>query len=354
MKRILAINPGATSTKFAIFDDEQLVFKKIVEHRGAELKQFEQVFDQRQYRTKLILDALKEADISLSSLNAVAGRGGILKPLTGGTYAVNDKMLEDLEKAERAEHPSNLGGVLAYNIANPLGIPAFIVDPVSVDELEPVARISGSPEFERVSECHALNMKAVARKVAKSLGKKYSEFNVVVAHLGSGVSLSVQSGGKMIDISNGGDEGAFAPDRCGGVPVRKLVKLCYSGKYTFKELNDKIYGSGGIYAYLGTKDIRQVENLADDGNEKAKLLLEALCYQVAKEIGSLATVVSGQVERIILTGGMAYSKRIVENITKRVQSIASVVIIPGEEELESLATGALRVIQGEETARIYL
>jgi butyrate kinase len=353
MNKILAINPGATSTKFAVFDDELLIFKKVVEHQGSELQQFDRVIDQRQYRTELILNALKEAGISLSSLNAVVGRGGILKPLIGGTYAVNSKMLEDLEKAERVEHPSNLGGVLAYNIAKAVGVPAFIVDPVSVDELEPVARISGSPEFERLSVCHALNMKAVARKVAKSFGEKYSEVNVVVAHLGSGVSLSVQSGGKMIDIADGREEGPFAPDRCGELPVSQLVNLCYSGKYTFKELKDRLYGSGGIYAYLGTKDIRVVEKLSDAGNEKAKILLAALCYQIAKEIGALATVVLGKVDHIILTGGMAYSKRIVDDITKRVQFIAPVVVIPGEEELESLAAGALRVIQGEETARVY-
>lgn len=353
MKRILAVNPGATSTKYAVFDDEKVILKKVVEHQGTALAAFTRVFDQCQYRSDLITDALKEANIPLASLQAVVGRGGLLKPMVGGTYAVNEKMLEDLKKAERGEHASNLGAAIAYNLADTLGIPAFIVDPVSVDELQPVARISGFPELERTSMCHALNMKAVARKVAADLGKRYDEVNVVVAHLGTGVSLSAHSGGKMIDIVDGKEEGAFAPDRCGGLPASQLVKLCYSGKYTFEELRGKLFGSGGLYAYLGTKDARDVEKLADAGNEQAELLLQALSYQVAKEIGSLATVLSGKVDRVILTGGIAYSKRIVTDISGRVGFIAPIVVIPGEEELESLTSGARRVLNGEEQARIY-
>jgi len=353
MKRVLAVNPGATSTKFAVFDDEKIVLKKVVEHQGAALQDFSRVIDQFQYRSDLIADALKEANIPLESLDAVVARGGLLKPMQGGTYAVNELMLADLKKAERGEHASNLGAVIADNIAKILGIPAFIVDPVAVDELQPVARISGFPDLERASMSHALNMKAVARKVAAELGMLYRDANLVVAHLGTGVSMSVHQGGKMIDIVDGKEEGAFSPDRCGGLPASQLVKLCYSGKYTYEEIKKKLFGSGGFYAYLGTKDARDLERLADEGDEKAELLLQAFCYQVAKDIGSLATVVKGKVDRIILTGGMAYSKRLVKDITDCVGFIAPVVVIPGEEELESLSTGAIRVLNGEEQAQVY-
>jgi len=353
MKRVLAINPGATSTKVAIFDDETVVLKKTVEHQGTELKGFATVFDQCRYRLDLILNALQEASIPLNSLSAIVARGGLLKPLAGGTYAVNEKMVEDLKKAERGEHASNLGAALAYTLAQDLQIPAYIVDPVSVDELEPVARVSGSPEFERISMAHALNMKAVARKVAVEIGKRYEDAALVIAHLGTGVSLSVHKNGRMIDVIDGKEEGPFAPDRCGGLPASQLVKLCYSGKYTYEELRKKIFGSGGFYGYLGTKDIRDVEKMAADGDAKAELLLEAFCYQVAKEIGALATVLKGQVDRIVLTGGIAYSQRVMNDITDRVKSLAPVVIVPGEEELGSLAEGALRVLRGEEQAKTY-
>lgn len=353
MKRVLAVNPGATSTKFAVFEDERLIIKKVVEHQGAALQGFARVVDQCQYRSDLITAGMAEAGIELSSLTAVVGRGGLLKPIDGGTYAVNETMLADLNKAERGEHASNLGAMIAYNIAQSLGIPAFIVDPVSVDELEPVARISGFPDLERVSMSHALNMKAVSRRVAGELGKWYQELNLIVAHLGTGVSLSVHRQGRMIDTVDGKEEGPFSPDRCGGLPASQLVKLCYSGKYNYDELKRKLFGAGGFYAYLGTRDVRDVEKLADQGDEKAKLLLQAFVYQVAKEIGALSTVLKGKLDRIILTGGMAYSQRIVADITERVGFLSPVTVIPGEEELESLAAGAMRVLNGEETAQIY-
>jgi len=353
VERILAINPGATSTKFAIFDGKTVLLKKTLEHQGTELKSFVRVFDQYPYRIELVRQELMAAGIPLESLDAIVGRGGLLKPLSGGTYRVNETMVNDMELAERGEHASNLGSVIAYELAEQLNIPAFIVDPVSVDELEPVARISGSPWFERVSMTHALNMKAVARKVAAEIGKKYDEANLVVAHLGTGVSLSAHSGGRMIDMVDGKDEGPFAPDRCGGVPCSQLVKLCYSGKYTEQEVRAGLFGSGGLYGYLGTKDIRQVKKMADEGNEKATLLLEALSYQVAKYISAMASVLKGKVDRIVLTGGMAYASYLVEAIAERVDFIAPIVVVPGEEELESLAAGALRVLRGEEEPHIY-
>lgn len=354
MERILAINPGATSTKFAIYDGEKLVFARTAEHTAQELKPFVHVFDQFQYRLSLIKDALEEASIPLTTLNAVVGRGGLLKPLAGGTYAINEQMVEDLKKAERGEHASNLGAVMAAQLAAKLGIPAFIVDPVSVDEMEAVARISGLPDLERVSLSHALNMKAVARKVAKDMGRRYEDVNLVVAHLGSGVSVAPHRRGRMIDVNNAKEEGPFSPDRCGGLPAGLLVKLCFSGKYDYKALQDKMLGTGGIYAYLGTKDIREVEKMAAAGSGQAELLLQAMAYQVAKEIGAMSAVLAGMVDKIVLTGGIAHSAKIVNAITDRIKFIAPVIVVPGEEELESLAGGALRVLRGEEQAQIYL
>ena len=353
MKRILAINPGATSTKYAVFEDEKVLLKKTVEHQGEELKKFTRVFDQYHYRLAIITDALIEANIPLASLHAVVGRGGLLKPLLGGVYNVSPAMIDDLEKAERGEHASNLGAVMAYDLAKDLGIPAFIVDPVSVDEMEPEARISGVPDLPRISMSHALNSKAVAHKVAKDMGKRYNELNFIVVHMGSGISVSPHKKGRMIDVSNAKEEGPFSPDRCGGAPTQLLVKLCYSGKYTEKELMNRIMGSGGMYAYLGTKDIREAELRATNGDQEAELILGAMAYQIAKEIGAMAAALAGDVDQIIFTGGIAYSHRMVDLIAKRVRFIAPIVVVPGEEELESLVQGAIRVLTGEEEAQSY-
>lgn len=351
--RILAINPGATSTKIAVYEEETLLFKKTVEHSAKDLEKYTKIFDQYQYRLGLVLDALKEENTQLDTLRAVVGRGGLLKPLAGGTYGVNEKMIDDLKKAEQGEHASNLGAVMASNLASQLNIPAFIVDPVSVDEMEPVAKISGLADLKRISLSHALNMKAVARKVAKDMGKKYEEVNFVVVHLGTGVSVTPHKRGKMIDVNNAKAEGPFSPDRCGGLPADQLMKLCFSGKYTYEEMKEKLSSKGGLYSYFGTMDVREVEEMANNGNQQADVVLDALAYQVAKEIGAMSAVLMGEVDRIILTGGIAYSKRIVEDIIKRVKFIAPVEVVPGEEELESLAFGALRVIRGEEKGSIY-
>ena len=353
MNRILAINPGATSTKIAVFDDEQMVIKKTVEHSVEGLQHYNRVFEQFADRLSLILAVLKENDIPLASLDAVVGRGGLLKPLAGGTYAVNERMIEALKKAERGEHASNLGAVIAYDLAHKMNIPAFIVDPVSVDELEPVARVSGLPGLDRISLSHALNMKAVARQTAEKLEKRYEELNLIVAHLGTGISVSAHQNGRMIDVNNARDEGPFSPDRCGSLPATQLVKLCYSDRYTHKEMLDQITKDGGLFAYLGTKDLREAIEMAEAGNQQAALLLEAMPYQIAKEIGALAAVLEGKVDAVILTGGIAYSAFIVERITRRIRFIAPVIVLPGEEELGSLAMGALRVLRGEECAKEY-
>ncbi|MCC5912359.1 MAG: butyrate kinase [Clostridiaceae bacterium] len=351
--KVLAINPGATSTKIAVYREKELFFKKTLEHSVQDLEKYDRIFDQYQYRLDLVLELLKEEGTSLETLVAIVGRGGLLKPLAGGTYQVDEKMVEDLKTAQQGEHASNLGAVMAYNLAEQLNIPAFIVDPVSVDEMEPVARISGLADLKRISLSHALNMKAVARKVAKDMGKEYEDVNFVVVHLGTGVSVTPHKKGKMIDVNNAKAEGPFSPDRCGGLPADQLVKLCFSGKYTYEELKEKLSNKGGFYSYFGTKDAREVEVMAESGNEEANIVLDALAYQVAKEIGAMATVLMGEVDKIILTGGIAYSKRIVNDIIKRAGYIAPVEVMPGEEELESLAFGALRVIQGEEKAAVY-
>ncbi|GBG56633.1 putative butyrate kinase [Sporomusaceae bacterium FL31] len=350
---ILVINPGATSTKFAVFNGETQLLKKTIQHSVSDLQNFIQIFDQYHYRLELILTSLREEGVALDSLKAVVGRGGILKPLSGGTYQINTQMVADLKLAERGEHASNLGAVMAFDIAEKLKIASYIVDPVSVDEMTAVARFSGMPELPRISLSHALNMKAVARKAAQQLGRRYEEVHFIVVHLGTGISVSPHKNGLMIDVNNAMEEGPFSPDRSGGLPASQLVRLCYSGQYSYQELKRKINGQGGVYAYLGTRDMREVEALADQGNKLAAETLEAFCYQVAKEIGAMATVLEGQVDRIILTGGMAFSGKIVAQISKRVQFIAPILVIPGEEELESLALGALRVLRGEEEVRNY-
>lgn len=350
---LLVINPGATSTKFAVYAGEQLLFKKNVEHSPADLEAFSNVADQHEYRLQLIYQELAGNGIEKEQLQAVVARGGLLKPLTGGTYRVNEAMVRDLQQALRGEHASNLGAIIAHDVAQSLHIPAFIVDPVSVDEMEPVARISGLPDLPRISLSHALNMKAVARKVAKQAGKSYEEMNMIVVHLGTGISVTPHKKGRMVDVNNAKEEGPFSPDRCGGLPAGQLAKLCFSGKYTYQEIKEKLSNKGGMYAYLGTTDIRQAIAMADNQNEQAALILEALSYQVAKEIGGMAAVLAGEVEYIVLTGGIAYSERIVEAIKKRVQFIAPIIVMPGEEELEALAFGALRVLRQEEAAKEY-
>jgi butyrate kinase len=351
---ILVINPGATSTKFAVYEGENVRLKKTVEHSAQDTGRFCKIADQHQYRLELVLDEMGKAGINPQQLTAVVARGGLLKPLKGGTYRINKKMVEDLSQALRGEHASNLGAIIAFELENKLGIPSFIVDPVSVDEMEPEARLSGLPDLERVSLSHALNMKAVARKVAKEMGKKYEEVNFVVAHLGTGISVTPHRQGRMVDVNNAKEEGPFSPDRCGGVPAGQLVKLCFSGKYTFEQLKEKFSTKGGLYAYMGTTDIREVTGMADSGDDRAALILDAMAYQVVKEIGAMAAVLAGEVHRVILTGGIAYSERIVSYIRERVSFIAPVEVIPGEEELEALAFGALRVLRKEEPAQTYI
>jgi len=353
--RQLIINPGSTSTKIAVFEDEKSVFETTLRHSNEELAKFERVADQFEFRKKLIIDALKENNIALNSLNAAIGRGGLLKPIEGGTYAVNDKMVEDIKTNPRGEHASNLGALIARSIGDEADIPSYIVDPVVVDELEDVARICGHPAFERVSVWHALNQKAVARRAAaEKFGKKYEEMNFIVTHLGGGISVGAHKKGRVIDVNNAlNGEGPFTPERSGSLPAEQLVNVCFSGKYTEADIKKMIAGKGGLSALLGTNNAKEVSERAAAGDEKAKLIYEAMAYQVAKTIGEYAVVLDGKVDAILITGGIAYDKKFVEMIEKKVKFIAEVIVYPGEDELLALAQGGLRVLNIKEAAKEY-
>lgn len=352
--RLLTINPGSTSTKIAVFDNEDLVFEKTLRHSSEEIGQFEKISDQFEFRKKVIEESLNEGGVKISELDAVVGRGGLLKPIEGGTYSVNEKMIKDLSIGILGEHASNLGGIIAKEIGNQVNIPSYIVDPVVVDELNEVARISGIPEITRKSIFHALNQKAIARRAAKELDKEYDQCNFIVAHMGGGISVGAHKKGKVIDVANALDgEGPFSPERSGGLPVGDLVKMCFGGKYTEDEIKKRIKGNGGIVAYLDTNDVREVESLINSGDEKAKLVHKAMVYQVSKEIGSCATVLKGKVDAILLTGGIAYSQAITNMIKESVSFIAPVKVYPGEDEMIALAQGGIRVLSKEEEAKIY-
>jgi len=354
MFRMLIINPGSTSTKIAVYDDLNPVFVETLRHSAEELAPYSTIFDQYEFRKNVIIKAVEEKGIDLSTLNAVVGRGGLLKPIEGGTYAVNEKMLEDLKIGVQGQHASNLGGVIAYEIAKKYNIPSFIVDPVVVDEMHDVARISGMPEIERKSIFHALNQKAVAKRYAKEKGVRYEDLNLIVAHMGGGISVGAHKKGRVVDVNNALDgEGPFSPERSGGLPVGDLVKMCFSGKYTQDEIKKKITGKGGLVAYLGTNDGREVKKMMDEGNKQAELIYKAMAYQVAKEIGSCAAVLKGEVDAIILTGGLAYGEEYISWIKERISFIAPVVVYPGEDEMLALAEGGLRVLKGEEVAKEY-
>jgi butyrate kinase len=352
--KILAINPGSTSTKLSIFEDEKSVYNINIKHDSTEILRFEHIIDQYDFRMHAITQSLEKEKIDISSLDAVVGRGGMLKPIPGGTYYVNDAMMEYIKKAVRGEHASNLGCIIAHHIASQYGIPSFIVDPVAVDEMEDIARYTGMPEIKRDSLFHALNQKAVAMKAAKDLGKPYKELNLIIAHLGGGISVGVHKKGKVVDVNNALDgDGPMSPERSGTVPMGPLYKMVFSGKYTLKEIQRKNYGQGGLVAYLGTNDGREIHDRIVNGDEKAKFIFEVMCYQIAKEIGSCSTVLKGEIDAIILTGGLAYDEIAIQEISDRVKFIAPILIYPGEDEMEALALGALRVLKGEDTAKEY-
>lgn len=350
----LIINPGSTSTKIGVFEDENLLFEETLRHSTEEISQYATIVDQKDFRKKIITDLLASKDFDLKELNVIVGRGGMLKPIPGGTYAVTDALLEDLKKGVQGQHASNLGGILAREIADSIGVPSYIVDPVVVDELMPVARYSGVPELPRVSIFHALNQKAVAKRYAKEIGKPYESLRLIVVHMGGGVSVGAHENGKVVDVFNALDgDGAFSPERAGGVPSGELIKMCFSGKYSEKEVYGKIVGKGGFNAYLGTNDMREVTKMANEGNEKAVEAKEAFLLQVSKDIGSMACVLNGKVDQIIVTGGIAYGADVIAALKDRAEWIAPFTVYPGEDELLALAQGALRVLAGEEEAKEY-
>lgn len=350
----LIINPGSTSTKIGVFEDETLLFEETLRHSTEEIAQYASIVDQKDFRKQIILDLLDKKNFDIKSLQVVVGRGGMLKPIPGGTYAVSDELLHDLKIGVQGQHASNLGGILAREIGGSIGVPSFIVDPVVVDELIPIARYSGVPELPRTSVFHALNQKAVAKRFAKEQGKAYDSLNLIVVHMGGGVSVGAHEKGNVIDVFNALDgDGAFSPERAGAVPSGALVKLCYSGKYTEKEVYKKIVGGGGFNAYLNTNDMRDVEKMVEGGDKNAEEIRDAFIFQVAKNIGSMSCVLKGKVDQIIMTGGIAYDKQVIAGLKERVGFIAPVTVYPGEDELLALAQGALRVLNKEEAAKEY-
>lgn len=343
--KILVLNPGATSTKIAIFDDFTNVFELNIPHPGEEIRAFSSIPDQFEYRLSLVLSALKSSGIGLGELSCVIGRGGLLRHIPSGTYLINDRAVHDMLHPPYGEHASNLGILLAKKIGDDLGVPSYFCDPVSVDELTDVARVTGFLGMERQSFFHALNHKSVARKACGMLDTTYENANLIIVHMGGGVSVAAHQNGRVVDVYNVKDEGAFGMDRCGSLPVNAVIDLCYSGQYDKKQLKSMLGSRGGMTSYLGTGDLRQTERMIDDGNAEAALYFEALAYQLSKDIGSMFAVLCGKCDAIVFTGGMANSKRLIGRLSHYCASLAPFINLPGEAEMEALAAGAMRAFK---------
>jgi butyrate kinase len=352
---LLIINPGSTSTKFALYEEDTSIFELTLAHSTEDLADFKKITDQFHFRRDLIVWELGYRNTDLKRIAAVIGRGGLVKPIESGIYEVNDKMIEDLTTGILGQHASNLGGLIAHDIAATLpNAKAYIVDPVVVDELQPMARISGHPAIERVSIFHALNQKAVARAYASSINKKYEDLNLIVAHLGGGISVGAHRKGKVVDVNNALDgDGPFSPERSGSLPTGQFADLCFSGKYTYDDVKSMVTGKGGMVAYLGTNNYKEVSRMADEGNQKAALIREAASYQIGKEIGAMATVLGGKIDAIIITGGMAFQDYLVNQIKSMIHFLAPVVVYPGEDEIKSLAFNGLLALNGKIEAKTY-
>jgi butyrate kinase len=346
---ILAINPGSTSTKIAVYNGTEQLFLKNLKHSAEELAPFAKIADQYEFRKEIILKEVSDADFNLKEFKVIIGRGGLIKPVSSGVLEINEMMLEDLRQGREGQHASNLGGLIAYDIAQGIpGAKAVIADPVVVDELCDFARISGHPLMPRKSVFHALNQKAIARRYAKEVNKKYEELNLIGVHLGGGISVAAHQNGKVIDVNQALDgDGPFSPERSGTLPVNELIKVCFSGKYTEQEIKKMVVGAGGYVAYLGTNDAYQVECKAKEGDKKFEFIQEAMAYQISKEVGAMSTVLKGKIDAIFLTGGIAYSKPFVELLKERIEFIAPVHVYPGEDEMGALALNALMLIKGE-------
>ena len=350
--KVLVINPGATSTKVAVFEEEQELLKKSIVHTAQELEGFDRVIDQAEFRQRAVLEAVAEGGFRLEDFDAVCGRGGLYRPIPSGTYAVSDRVMQDVEQAPYGEHPSNLGAYLARRIGDLVGIPAFFVDPVCVDEMTEVAHVSGFAEFRRLSQFHALNQKSVGRKAARQLGKSYEEARLIVCHLGGGVSVAAHDHGRVVDVFNVKDEGAMGMDRGGGLPVNQLIDYCYVGR-SREEVKRTLGRRSGMLSYVGTTDFREICARVVSGDERFTAAYRALVYQLAKDIGAMAAVLHFEVDAIVYTGGMAYEQFFCDDITAYVGRLAPVLRFPGEEEMRALAEGALRVLHGEAQAETY-
>jgi butyrate kinase len=355
MFRILVINPGSTSTKLAIYEDEKEVLNQTVRHSAAELSGFEKITDQYKFRKGVIESFLSMNGYPVNSFSAIIGRGGLLRPIEGGVYEVNESMLLDLKAAKNGEHASNLGALIAYELAKTVQIDAYIADPVVVDEMMDIARISGHPDISRRSIFHALNQKAIARQLAEKIGKRYDDSHLIIVHMGGGISVGAHKDGKVIDVNNALDgDGPFTPERSGTVPLTGLIDLCFSGKYTYDEIKKMIKGKGGLVSYLGTNDAQEVQRMIKSGNNDAAIIYSAMAFQISKWIGKMSAALDFEVDAIGLTGGIAYDKEyIVPWIKERVSFIAPVYVFPGGDEERALALSALRVLRNEEKLRIY-
>lgn len=352
--KLLIINPGSTSTKIGVYEGEKELFEETLRHTNEEIKRYDTIYDQFEFRKEVILNVLKEKNFDIKTLSAIVGRGGMLRPVEGGTYAVNDAMVEDLKVGVQGPHASNLGGIIAKSIGDELSIPSFIVDPVVTDELADVARLSGVPELPRKSKFHALNQKAVAKRYGKESGQGYENLNLVVVHMGGGVSVGAHNHGKVVDVNNALDgDGPFSPERAGSVPIGDLVKMCFSGKYSEAEVYGKVVGKGGFVGYLNTNDVKGVIDKMEEGDKECESIYKAFVYQISKAIGEMSVVLEGKVDQIIFTGGIAYSPTLVPDLKAKVEWIAPVTVYPGEDELLALAQGAIRVLDGEEQAKVY-
>ena len=354
--RVLAINPGSTSTKISVFDDASPVFIETLRHDAAKIAEYEGIIEQYEFRKELVLNALKEHNISLESIEAVVGRGGLVRAISSGTYKINEKMLKDLKDPSiwGRIHASNLGAFIASAIAEENGVPAFIVDPVTVDEFEDIARISGCPQIQRQSLLHALNLRYCGITVAEQLGKNFDETNLIGVHMGGGISVAAIKNGKMVDVNNAVlGMGPFSPQRAGALPIGDLLEMAFSGKYSHKDLVSMFTKTGGLIAYLGTDHGGDVIKKIKGGDEKAKLVFDAMLYQISKEIGACATVLKGKVDAIFLTGGLVYNKYVVDALKERTSFIANSFVIPGEKEMEALTQGSVRVLKGIEEVKEY-
>lgn len=351
---ILAINPGSTSTKIALYRNETEILKTTVRHSTEELNAYPDLPSQLPLREEAIRSVLRQAGEGLAELSAVVGRGGLIRPVPGGTYLVEEAMLEDLRAGVLGEHASNLGGILAQDIAGPLGVPAYIVDPVVVDELQDTARPAGTPGIERTSIFHALNHKAVARRYADEQGLRYEDLNLIVTHLGGGITVGAHRRGRVVDVNDGlNGEGPFSPERAGGLPALKVVTLCFAPGADERQIRKSIKGNGGLAGYLGTNDAQEVGRRIDAGDSQAELIYRSMAYQVAKEIGAMAVVLRGEIDAVLLTGGLAWDRRFVEWVSEAVSFLAPVHVYPGEDEMRALASGALRVLTGAEAPKRY-